>query len=422
MTREDIQRLMSGYATGSLSAAERKLLFDAALDDQDLFDQLAHEHSLKEIIDEPGVRDRLIAKLTPAASAAETVRGGWKRPLGWGLAASFVVGMSLLAVFVTKSSLQMRQVAQLDTSVAQPASPVASASVTPPTPSPASAPTAIAAPINSSLPAKKKAAGADAKTLADRTEPIEKEQRKAESKDERARSDEQAGAKKDVNITGTIAGFPAAAPPAPAPTSPAGPISGRQALDHVQLVSPLPPPVQPQGFVASRDQQLPQVQSGPVQNAPAQNAQAQGSTVQALPVPSQPGAGGGGRAADRSRPAALAAPMARAAAKTAPAHFAFDYAIDGEDLVFKFAADGYFSLHIVPGGLTIVDSHVTAGSTRRERINNNGTEADIVFSAAPQSTVGGLKLTSTLKADTVEDPGGSRIELLVRFYPPPPAH
>jgi hypothetical protein len=417
VTRDDIQRLMGGYATGSLSEAERKLLFDAALDDQDLFDQLAQEHSLKEIIDEPGVRDRLIAKLAPAAGAAGTVRGGWKRPLGWGLAASFVVGMSLLAVFVTKSSLQMRQFAQLDTSVAQP--PVASSSATPVPPAPASAPSAAIATAKSSTPAKRKAVEADAKTLADRTEPLEKEQRKAESKDERARNDEKAGARKDVNITGTIAAVPAAAPPPPAPTSPAGPISGRQSLDHVQLASQLPPTVQPQGFVASREQQAPQVQNGQVRNAPAQDAQAQASTVQSLPRQSQPGAGGGGRAADRSRPAALGAPMARAAAKAAPARFAFDYAIDGEDLVFTFAADGYFSLHIVPGGLTIVDSRVTAGSTRRERINSNGTEADIVFSAAPQSTVGGLKLTSTLKSDTVEDPGGSRIELLVRFYPPP---
>ncbi len=140
--------------------------------------------------------------------------------------------------------------------------------------------------------------------------------------------------------------------------------------------------------------------------------------VQASTSPAQQGPRAAvGRVADRS--CRIAAPMARAAAKATPAHFAFDYAIEGEDLVFKFAADGYFSLHIVPGGLTIVDSRVTAGSTRRERINSNGTEADIVFSSAPQSTTGGLKLTSTLRSDTVEDPGGSRIELLVRFYPPP---
>ena len=32
---------------------------------------------------------------------------------------------------------------------------------------------------------------------------------------------------------------------------------------------------------------------------------------------------------------------------------------------------------------------------------------------------GGVKLTSTLKKDTIEDPERVRIEVLVRFYPPP---
>jgi hypothetical protein len=419
VTRDDIQRLMGGYATGSLNEAERKLLFDAALEDQDLFDQLSHEHALKELIDEPGVRDRLIAKLAPAEVAVGAVRGGWKKPLAWGFAMSFVVGMSLLAVFLTKSSIQTQQIAQLDTSVVQPASPASSPASTPATPPPGPAP----APESQPLPAKKKAAAeSDARAFADRREPLEKEQRKTESrktesKDERARSDAReearADAKKDVSIAGAIAGAPATAPP------PAPPASRRQTVDQVQLASQLPAPIQPQGFVAGQNQQAPQVQISQDKNLPTQGGQTQSVQVQTSTIQA-PGAAGSGGAGGRSRPAALAAPMARAATKSAPAHFAFDYAIEGEDIVFKFAADGYFSLHIVPGGLTIVDSRVTAGSTRRERINNNGTEADIVFSAAAQSTTGGLKLTSTLRSDTVEDPGGTRIELLVRFYPPPP--
>jgi hypothetical protein len=63
VTREEIRKLIGGYATGTLTEAEQKLLFDAALDDQELFDELSHEQTLKEMLDEPGARERLIAAL-----------------------------------------------------------------------------------------------------------------------------------------------------------------------------------------------------------------------------------------------------------------------------------------------------------------------------------------------------------------------
>src|SRR5580658_7039488 len=111
---------MSGYATGSLSDSDRRRLFDAALDDQNLFDQLAHEQALKDLIDQPGARDRLIAALAPA----ETPRaiGAWKKPLAWGFAAMFVVSMSIAALMLTRSGIRtqvaQRQIPQLP--IAQP--------------------------------------------------------------------------------------------------------------------------------------------------------------------------------------------------------------------------------------------------------------------------------------------------------------
>ena len=108
-----------------------------------------------------------------------------------------------------------------------------------------------------------------------------------------------------------------------------------------------------------------------------------------------------------------------------PRHrFAFDYSVQSEDLVFKFVADGYFSLHFTPGDDTIVAAHVTAGSTRRERIPNNCTEAFVIFSAEkqperPQGAPGTVSLTSYSKSGTVEDTNfspQSRIDLLLRFY------
>ena len=38
MNREDIQKLLGGYATGTLTPEEQQALFSAALEDQELFD------------------------------------------------------------------------------------------------------------------------------------------------------------------------------------------------------------------------------------------------------------------------------------------------------------------------------------------------------------------------------------------------
>lgn len=65
MTRDEARKLLGGYATGSLTEAERTALFQASLEDQDLFDELAGEQVLKEVLDEPGARQRLIAALEP---------------------------------------------------------------------------------------------------------------------------------------------------------------------------------------------------------------------------------------------------------------------------------------------------------------------------------------------------------------------
>jgi hypothetical protein len=65
MTPDEARKLMGGYATGSLTEAERTALFQAALEDQELFDELAGEQVLKEVLDEPGARQRLIAVLEP---------------------------------------------------------------------------------------------------------------------------------------------------------------------------------------------------------------------------------------------------------------------------------------------------------------------------------------------------------------------
>ena len=52
MNRDDMRKLLGGYATGTLTDAERKALFEAAMEDQTLFDAIADEGVLKELLDE----------------------------------------------------------------------------------------------------------------------------------------------------------------------------------------------------------------------------------------------------------------------------------------------------------------------------------------------------------------------------------
>jgi len=57
------RHLLNGYATGTLTPAERERLFAAALEDQSLFDALAEEQSLKDLLDDPEARGYLLAEL-----------------------------------------------------------------------------------------------------------------------------------------------------------------------------------------------------------------------------------------------------------------------------------------------------------------------------------------------------------------------
>jgi hypothetical protein len=63
MNRGEIERLLGGYATGTLTAAEQKALYEAALEDQQIFDLLAQEEALAELFRDPSLRGELLASL-----------------------------------------------------------------------------------------------------------------------------------------------------------------------------------------------------------------------------------------------------------------------------------------------------------------------------------------------------------------------
>jgi hypothetical protein len=63
MNRPDIEKLLGGYATGTLTPEEERALFAAALEDQELFDALAREQSLRDLLRDPAARASLLATL-----------------------------------------------------------------------------------------------------------------------------------------------------------------------------------------------------------------------------------------------------------------------------------------------------------------------------------------------------------------------
>jgi hypothetical protein len=75
MKPEEIRKLIGGYATGTLTDAEREALFAAALDDQELFNELAGEESLRELLSDPGARAEMLAAVAPRPRA-----WAWWRP------------------------------------------------------------------------------------------------------------------------------------------------------------------------------------------------------------------------------------------------------------------------------------------------------------------------------------------------------
>ncbi|HUE04433.1 MAG TPA: hypothetical protein VMR62_33090 [Bryobacteraceae bacterium] len=79
MSREDIQKLLGGYATDTLSEAERRALFEAALDDQELFDALAKEEALRDVLRDRSARLRLMEALGPAREPVAGRGWGWLR-------------------------------------------------------------------------------------------------------------------------------------------------------------------------------------------------------------------------------------------------------------------------------------------------------------------------------------------------------
>jgi hypothetical protein len=93
MKPEAVRKLVGGYAMGTLTGEERRALLEAALSDQQLFDELAREQPLKDLLDDPLARRRLLDFL-------EARRAWWRRPATWALAGGLAAAAVLVAIFV----------------------------------------------------------------------------------------------------------------------------------------------------------------------------------------------------------------------------------------------------------------------------------------------------------------------------------
>ena len=100
MNRADIEKLLGGYATGTLTSEEQQALFAAALEDQELFDALAREQGLRDLLSDPAAKAQLLAVLADTPLPWYRQAALWMTPpVGLGLAAACIAGLAGLYVW-----------------------------------------------------------------------------------------------------------------------------------------------------------------------------------------------------------------------------------------------------------------------------------------------------------------------------------
>src|SRR5689334_11345277 len=94
MMNEDLKKLLGGYATGTLTEAEQKALFEAALQDQELFEALADEQPLRDMLDDPSHRAAVLAALDSGPRRHWLVR--WMPALGTVAVVTVIASIAVL--------------------------------------------------------------------------------------------------------------------------------------------------------------------------------------------------------------------------------------------------------------------------------------------------------------------------------------
>jgi hypothetical protein len=112
----DLEKLLGGFAADTLTAEERELLYTAALNDQQLFNALADEQALKELLTDPGVRRRLLASVEQKSASGAGDSLSWldwfRRPAGLAIAGGLSAAALAVVLGVRIYQDSLRQAAQ----------------------------------------------------------------------------------------------------------------------------------------------------------------------------------------------------------------------------------------------------------------------------------------------------------------------
>jgi hypothetical protein len=104
----DVRHLLAGYATGTLTDAEKKALFEAALHDPELFAEIAREEPLRELLESAAVRAELLERIEPASPGFRERLAGWVRRPGIlaGAAAAVVLVVAVLVAPLVRPTVR----------------------------------------------------------------------------------------------------------------------------------------------------------------------------------------------------------------------------------------------------------------------------------------------------------------------------
>ena len=113
LPEHELEKLLGGFASDTLTAEERQQLYAAALRDQELFNALADEQGLKDLLADPVVRRKLLVALAPHRDA-----GHWRSwldrftsPAGLAWAGGVAVGVFAVVLGLRVYEASLRQAA-----------------------------------------------------------------------------------------------------------------------------------------------------------------------------------------------------------------------------------------------------------------------------------------------------------------------
>lgn len=104
---QDVRALAGGFAAGNLTPEEQRRLLEAALERQDLFDELMAEEPLREVFEDPRARAEIVEALQTPPSTIERIKSWWNRPWAWGATGALTTACLVVAFFATKPTSQL---------------------------------------------------------------------------------------------------------------------------------------------------------------------------------------------------------------------------------------------------------------------------------------------------------------------------